>query len=142
MIDFIEHVRSPIETLSRALRFLRPGGQLVILTPNADSLSRRLMGLRWLHYKVEHLFYFGPRSLTIALERAGFQKVRTGSAWKTMNLHYLVHQFSRYPHPVLTPTSSLAYRLSPQVLRGKMFRITFGELLATAVKPGGSAASR
>ena len=68
---------------------LAAGRTMVILTPNADSLSRRLMGLRWLHYKVEHLYYFGPRSLTRALRQVGLTEVRVGRAWKMMNLHYL-----------------------------------------------------
>ena len=36
MIDFIEHVRAPMSVLAKASRLLRPGGRLVILTPNAD----------------------------------------------------------------------------------------------------------
>ena len=135
MIDFIEHVRSPMSILAKASRLLRPGGRLVILTPNADSLSRRLMGLRWLHYKVEHLYYFGPTSLTRALRQVGLTEVRVGRAWKMMNLHYLAHQFAQYPHPLLSPIVSMAHRLSPSSLRKGMFPISFGELLATAAKP-------
>jgi SAM-dependent methyltransferase len=107
MIDFIEHVRAPMQTLAKAHRLLRPGGQLAILTPDAKSLSRRLMGPRWLHYKLEHLFYFTPQSLTLALGKEGFAEVKVTRAWKFMNLHYLVHQFNRYPHPVLSPIISL-----------------------------------
>ncbi len=135
MIDFIEHVRAPMPTLVKAHRLLRPGGQLVILTPNANSLSRRLMGRCWLHYKVEHLFYFGPRSLTRVLRQVGLGEVRVGRAWKMMNLHYLAHQFAQYPHPLLSPIASLAHRLSPSGIRKGMFPVSFGELLATAAKP-------
>jgi SAM-dependent methyltransferase len=136
MIDFIEHVRSPLETLAKALTLLRPSGQIVILTPNTDSWSRRLMGLHWLHYKIEHLYYFCPRSITLALQLVGFEKPRVRQAWKSMNLHYLGHQFCQYRNPVLTPASSAAQRLSPPGLLKGMFPITFGELLVTAIKPG------
>jgi len=139
MIDFLEHVRDPIATLAKAYRWLRPGGRLVVLTPNPASLSRRLMGPKWLHYKVEHLFYFPPRSLTYALEQVGFAEVRVNRAWKVMNLHYVAHQLARYPHPVLSPLSALAHRLSPSGLRRTMFRVSFGELLAKAIKPGAAA---
>jgi 2-polyprenyl-3-methyl-5-hydroxy-6-metoxy-1,4-benzoquinol methylase len=135
MIDFIEHVRAPIEALAKAFWLLRPGGQLVVLTPNADSLSRKLMGTSWLHYKLEHLFYFNRRSLTYALQQVGFEKLQVRRAWKSMNLHYLAHQFAQYSHPVLTPAFRAVHRLSPSGLRRKMFPITFGELLATASKP-------
>jgi len=137
MIDFLEHVRDPLATLSRAHRLLRPGGQLVILTPNAASWSRRLMGLRWLHFKVEHLHYFGPGGLSRSLQRTGFSVVRIGRAWKMMNLHYLTHQVVRYPHPILTPILGSVHRISPWGLRKALFPISFGEMLAVATKlPG------
>jgi len=142
MIDFIEHVRDPMETLVKAFNLMKPGGRLVILTPNAGSLSRRVMGTRWLHYKVEHLFYFSPRSLPKALHRAGFVDIRIGRAWKMMNLHYLAHQLGTYPHPFLTPIIKSLHRLSPPALRTARFPISFGELLAHATRPAGTADSQ
>jgi 2-polyprenyl-3-methyl-5-hydroxy-6-metoxy-1,4-benzoquinol methylase len=136
MIDFIEHVRDPMGTLAKAFDLLKPQGQLVILTPDGGSLSRRVMGARWLHYKVEHLFYFGSRSLTKALQHVGFTDVRAGRAWKMMNLHYLANQLRTYPHPVLTPIIRSMHALSPPRLRALKFRISFGELLVYATKPG------
>ena len=59
MFDFMEHVRDP----SGAGQGLPPAPArraTRYLDPERRSLSRRLMGPRWLHYKVEHLFYFTP----------------------------------------------------------------------------------
>lgn len=139
MIDFIEHVRDPSAILDKAFRLLKPGGQLVLLTPNAASLSRRVMGLRWLHYKIEHLYYFSPKSLSRCLSRAGFAEVEVGRAFKMMNIHYVAHQLTRYPHPLLTPPAAMLGRFSPGSLRRKMFRVSFGEMLARAVKPAAGA---
>ncbi len=135
MFDFLEHVRDPGAVLAKAFRLLRPGGTLVILTPDASSLSCRSMGPRWLHYKVEHLSYFTPSSLRHYLGREGFVDIRVGRAIKTMNLHYVSHQLSKYPHPLLTPAINVAHRLSPPPLRKAMFPITFGEMLSSASKP-------
>jgi ADP-heptose:LPS heptosyltransferase/2-polyprenyl-3-methyl-5-hydroxy-6-metoxy-1,4-benzoquinol methylase len=139
MIDFLEHVRDPVGTLARAYHLLTPGGRLVILTPDVDSLSRRVMGARWLHYKVEHLSYFSPRSLSRALRQAGFAAVRVGRGWKTMNLHYVAHQLRTYAHPLLTPVVRALHRLSPPALRRANFPITFGEMLAEATRAGAAA---
>lgn len=135
MIDFIEHVRDPAAILAKAYRLLRPGGRILMLTPNAASLSRRLMGPRWLHYKIEHLSYFTPAGLSRCLERSGFTRARVGAAWKTMNIHYVAHQLARYPHPVLTPVVAGLHRLGTAGLRRALFRVTFGEMLAEARKP-------
>lgn len=43
----IEHVHDPMGFLERTLRLLRPEGRLVVVTPNGDSLGRRLFGSDW-----------------------------------------------------------------------------------------------
>jgi len=40
----LEHVAPPLEFVDSLARYLKPGGRLVIVTPNADSLGQRLLG--------------------------------------------------------------------------------------------------
>lgn len=87
MHHVIEHVPDPVATLSACARLLAPGGRLVIMTPNADALGRRIFGRRWLHWDPpRHLHLFNRRSLEEAAMRAGLDRpaVRTtarGARW-------------------------------------------------------------
>lgn len=44
-------------------------------TPNADSVTRHVIGASWHVFADDHRWYFTPRSLRQALHRAGFQVV-------------------------------------------------------------------
>jgi len=73
MIELIEHITEPDEVFARAARWLRPGGLLYVTTPNARSLSRRILGLDWsVIAPPEHLTIWSPQGLCEALVRAGF----------------------------------------------------------------------
>lgn len=93
MSDLIEHVRDPARTLAAARRRLGPGGLLVITTPWTGSLSRRLAGRHWLHYKPEHLYYFGPDNLPRLLAAQGFVLTHREDAVKCLTLGYAATQF-------------------------------------------------
>ncbi len=74
MLDTIEHLDNPLHALREACRVLKPGGILLIQTPDLDSLSRRILGRSWAVLSPwEHLAYFSARSLGLALRRAGFE---------------------------------------------------------------------
>jgi 2-polyprenyl-3-methyl-5-hydroxy-6-metoxy-1,4-benzoquinol methylase len=135
MCDFLEHVRRPEQVLRRALALLAPRGVLAITTPKVGSLTHRVMGRGWTHYKVEHLFYFSPEVLERLLTKVGFERVRNAVAWKTMNLDYIAHQMEVYRHPVLSPLVKVGTRLVPTRFMATPFPIVMGELLAYAEKP-------
>ncbi len=60
----IEHVPNPIELLQTSERLLKPGGRLVIATPNVLSLGARVFGSSWRGLEVpRHLCLFSPKSL-------------------------------------------------------------------------------
>lgn len=73
MHHVIEHLSDPIDTLQECHRVLKPGGRLIIVTPNIRSIGHRLFKETWRGLEVpRHLFLFSPRSLKICAEMAGF----------------------------------------------------------------------
>lgn len=90
MFDVIEHVRQPIEVLRRAARLLSNRGLLVVETPNVGGLLAWVMGQRWPHYRPpEHLFYFTPASLRLALSQSEFEMLFWSKSIKTMNARFI-----------------------------------------------------
>lgn len=80
LMDVIEHVPEPFELIAEIHRVLRPGGVLLIVTPNFGSLFVRLYGLK--AYGVwpdQHVVYFQPSTVKRFLRTVGFNHVVAGS---------------------------------------------------------------
>jgi SAM-dependent methyltransferase len=72
--EVIEHLYDPRRALAEAHRVLRPGGLIVISTPNRASLDARLFGPYWVGYEVpRHLNIFSRDSLAALLVDCGFR---------------------------------------------------------------------
>jgi SAM-dependent methyltransferase len=71
----IEHLRTPWAEVSRLHSLLKPGGLVLISTPNADGLKAHILRSRWDNYRnPTHFYYFTSQSLQLTLRRAGFSK--------------------------------------------------------------------
>lgn len=70
--DVIEHLDRYDAALASCRRCLKPGGKLFVITLNAHSLARPLLGRRWAWYQdPTHIHMFTPRMLRDGLEKAG-----------------------------------------------------------------------
>lgn len=133
MSDLLEHVIDPVDTLVRSRRLLREGGCICITTPDIGSLTRRLMGSRWSHYKQEHLTLFNEASIRRIAAAANLRVVSVRPAWKAFTLGYIRDQFLVYRHPLLTPLSGALWR-GLGFLRERHFRVTIGEFVVLLAK--------
>ncbi len=72
----IEHVYDPVGFVRSLAARCRPGGTIVVSTPDFGSAWRRAMGVRWPSYKLpEHVLYFAQRTLKRTLEAAGLERL-------------------------------------------------------------------
>jgi SAM-dependent methyltransferase len=73
MSHLIEHVADPLALLRECHRILKPGGRMVVVTPNSASLAHRLYRSAWMHLDPpRHLHLFNSQTLARLAELAGF----------------------------------------------------------------------
>jgi 2-polyprenyl-3-methyl-5-hydroxy-6-metoxy-1,4-benzoquinol methylase len=74
MNHVIEHVPDPIKVLEECRRELKPGGRLVVVTPNIKCLGHYIFRENWRGLEVpRHLFLFSLPSLRACAEAAGLE---------------------------------------------------------------------
>jgi SAM-dependent methyltransferase len=139
--DVIEHIREPMDFLRRVFSLLKPGGMVFIVTPSLDSWSAKLMGRQWMEYKIEHLYYFGKRTIRLALDQIGFKEILIQPNFKILSLDYIYHHFFRFPVPLITPLLRLLQRVTPKGLTHRHIKLVASGLVAMARKPDGRTSS-
>ena len=75
-LDVVEHLRDPKSDLATGYRLVREGGVMVVSSPNVDGPSFQELGPRWdVIGPEEHIYYFGPETITRMMMEVGFSDV-------------------------------------------------------------------
>lgn len=130
-----EHVPQPRENLQQLVRFLRPGGALLIEVPNFATWGVRLLGPRHRHFVQDHLNFFSPTTLGRLLADCGLE-VR-GHYFPSRTLtwaHLLGHWGARVlPGPLGRRAHALARH--PRLAQ-RLVQLNLGDIVAVyGVKP-------
>ena len=92
LLDVIEHLPAPHETLSICTQHLNPGGIIVITTGDFGSLPARLVGAHWrLITPPQHLWYFTGASLARLAQRLDLHLESCEHPWKVVPVSLICH---------------------------------------------------
>ena len=100
LLDVLEHLSNPACTVRTVAKMLRPGGWLVIKTPDIGSAYARRLGMHWPQIKPpEHLVYFEFASVERMLAAYGLKVDRRQAIGGTGILAWMQRHIRA--HPVL-----------------------------------------
>ncbi|MHB1528645.1 MAG: class I SAM-dependent methyltransferase [Acidiferrobacteraceae bacterium] len=121
----LEHVPDPLQLLTYCRQILRPGGSLVVITPNTDSWGCRRFGRNWRGFECpRHLYLFNVRSLGCAAHKAGLTLSTLNTLAKgadhILSMSRFLERHEDTGTPVADrkhPVSGTAYQLWERMLR-------------------------
>lgn len=108
--DTLEHIWDPASVCAQLFRLLKPGGYLLLSTPNRGALFARLTGRYWpFMTPPEHLGLFSRPSIAyLAREILGGALVSWSSKGKWANLGFLLYKVNRiFPDGMPIPLQRL-----------------------------------
>jgi 2-polyprenyl-3-methyl-5-hydroxy-6-metoxy-1,4-benzoquinol methylase len=96
LLDVVEHLPRPHETLALCARYLTPGGLIVITTGDFASHYARLSGTRWrLMTPPQHLWYFTRESIRRISHPLGLSIESFDHPWKIVPISLIAFQIRR-----------------------------------------------
>jgi SAM-dependent methyltransferase len=92
MVHVLDHLLDPLATLAQIRTKLRPGGTLMIVTHDEQSLLRRVMGVRWPPFCLQHPELYNPTTMWNLLTRAGYGAVAVERSRNHFPIDFLARQ--------------------------------------------------
>ena len=75
-IQVIEHIYDPVGFMKQLVGHVKPGGHVILATPDIGGALRKIMGRSWPSFKVpEHVVYFDVEALQRLMGEAGLVNV-------------------------------------------------------------------
>jgi len=94
MLDVLEHLVDPLDSLRRLRGLVAEDGLLTVSTVNLSSIHARLRKGRWPWFIRPHLHYFSPETLHAMLLAAGFDVVEWSVVPRSFHASYVAERMA------------------------------------------------
>ncbi|MBT7086736.1 MAG: hypothetical protein HN931_11225, partial [Desulfobacterales bacterium] len=101
--------------INSAIKILKPGGKVIITTPNCHGWGAYFFGQRWINWHVPyHRQFFSEKSINIVAEKAGLQTIKIRTITSSEWLHYQWIHLKMFPQKS-TPSVFWSNRIQPKI---------------------------
>jgi 2-polyprenyl-3-methyl-5-hydroxy-6-metoxy-1,4-benzoquinol methylase len=127
LFDVIEHIPHLDVAFKKLSDLLEVGGVIIMVTPDHDSLQRRLFAKRWFQYKpIEHIQYFTRYTLDAFAKRNNLQMVFQKKCGQYADTNFLVNRLKYYKFSFFSKALEKIFYLSK--LRNRFFYTDTGSM--------------
>jgi 2-polyprenyl-3-methyl-5-hydroxy-6-metoxy-1,4-benzoquinol methylase len=113
LFDVIEHLADLQDHFAKLHSILNDKGVIVMITPDYNSLQRKIFGKKWFQFKpIEHINYFNLSTLKKLAGASGLKIVQHKKAGQYSNLAFLENRLRRYGFEALLPLFRMATKIS------------------------------
>jgi len=132
--DIIEHTHDPVKLVRDIKSILKPGGLLVMSSPDTGHYLRSVMRSHWpMLQPLQHTVLFSQKAIKNLLLSEGFMNVNVLPTYKYLTLEYLGKQLVA-TNRVLAYFMKLILGIFPKKIKEFSFKINIGEFIVFAQK--------
>lgn len=133
LFDVVEHITHLHQSFEKLSNMLSDKGSLVIVTPNFESLQRKLFGKNWFQFKPwEHISYFSSETLHLLAEKFNLKIVYSSECGQYADMSFIHHRLLRYG---FNTTANIFKRfISLPGLKDKAWYVGTGSILVVMQK--------
>lgn len=133
LFDVIEHIPDIDAAFKQLNNLLNAEGIVIMVTPNHNSLQRKIFGKRWFQYKpIEHIQYFTLQSITAFAGRNNLQIIHSSTCGQYADTHFLVTRLKYYHFEFFSKLFDKIFHLLN--LKNRFFYIDTGSLFVVLKK--------
>jgi 2-polyprenyl-3-methyl-5-hydroxy-6-metoxy-1,4-benzoquinol methylase len=96
-IHVVDHLIDPSKAVERAFMHAKPGGLVVAVVHNVESMLARMTGERFPPFNLYHHYFFSERTLAALFESRGFDTVSVGSTKNCYSLGFFARRAPGIP---------------------------------------------
>lgn len=112
LFDVVEHLTDLQEHFIKLHSILDNNGVIILITPDYNSLQRKLLGKKWFQFKpIEHINYFSLATFKKLINSAGFKIVNSKKAGQYSNTDFLTDRLKKYKFGFLIPLFNFLVKL-------------------------------
>ena len=113
MFDVIEHLADLQENFAKLHSILNDNGSIVMITPDYNSLQRKLLGKKWFQFKpIEHINYFSLAAIEKLAAKTGFKVVAHKKAGQYSDIAFLADRLRKYKFGAFLPLFRLIVKIA------------------------------
>jgi 2-polyprenyl-3-methyl-5-hydroxy-6-metoxy-1,4-benzoquinol methylase len=108
--EVIEHIQNPIEVLIYLNSLLTKNGLIYITTPNFSAIERYILKDDWgIICYPEHLTYFTPKTLNLALIKSNFSKIKIYT--ENISIFRIIEAYNKNSRQIKLPSEKISDKI-------------------------------